>query len=74
MWSGQEDRQFIGRVWRQPQTKRVIAYRLMAMEMSEKYLGSINANKEVMHKNLVAPASAAMLNAEATVPALIREW
>ena len=35
MWSGQEDRQFIGRVWRHPQTKRVIAYRLMAMEMSE---------------------------------------
>ncbi|GJE99781.1 hypothetical protein PsYK624_160520 [Phanerochaete sordida] len=56
MWSGQEDRQFIGRVWRSPQTKPVLVYRPLAMEVNESSLSNIAFSKEEMHDDFISPA------------------
>ena len=55
MWSGQEDRQFIGRVWRHPQPKPVLVYRPLAMEVNEASLSNISFSKEEMHDAFIAP-------------------
>ena len=50
MWSGQDDRQFIGRVWRHPQKKPVIVYRPLAIEVNERNMSNIAYGKEEMHR------------------------
>ena len=66
MWSGQEDRQFIGRVWRSPQTKPVLVYRPFAMDVNEASMSNIAYGKEEMLAELISPSK--------NVPDLIRKF
>ena len=45
MWSRQEDTQLIGRVWRLPQDKNVIVYRLMMKDSTDILLNVISFTK-----------------------------
>ncbi|RDB30571.1 DNA repair and recombination protein RAD54 [Hypsizygus marmoreus] len=51
LWSAQEDRQLIGRIWRQPQGKQVIIYRLIAKKTADVFLNNISFDKSVMHNS-----------------------
>ncbi|EKM49018.1 uncharacterized protein PHACADRAFT_202111, partial [Phanerochaete carnosa HHB-10118-sp] len=55
MWSGQDDRQFIGRVWRSPQIKPIIIYRPLSMDLNEKNMSNIAFSKEEMHTQFFMP-------------------
>ncbi|EGO04147.1 hypothetical protein SERLA73DRAFT_67866 [Serpula lacrymans var. lacrymans S7.3] len=53
LWSDQEDAQLRGRVWRQPQTKQVHIYRLIATGTPDVFLNNISFDKGVMHAAFV---------------------
>ncbi|EKM49396.1 uncharacterized protein PHACADRAFT_201655 [Phanerochaete carnosa HHB-10118-sp] len=67
MWSGQDDRQFIGRVWRNPQVKPVLVYRPLAMETNEKNMSNIAFGKEEMHRAFITPTAIEKALAEVMV-------
>ncbi|KAJ7934060.1 P-loop containing nucleoside triphosphate hydrolase protein [Mycena leptocephala] len=50
LWSAQEDRQLIGRIWRQPQPKTVLVYRLIAKNTPDVFLNNISFDKLAMHE------------------------
>ncbi|KAJ7924760.1 P-loop containing nucleoside triphosphate hydrolase protein, partial [Mycena leptocephala] len=50
LWSAQEDRQLIGRIWRQPQPKTVLVYQLMAKNTPDVSLNNISFDKLAMHE------------------------
>jgi Helicase conserved C-terminal domain len=49
LWSAQDDRQLIGRLWRPPQLKTVHVYRLIANNTSDVFLNNISFDKAAMH-------------------------
>jgi SNF2 family DNA or RNA helicase len=49
LWSAQDDRQLIGRLWRHPQHKIVHVYRLIADKTSDVFLNNISFDKAQMH-------------------------
>ena len=49
LWSAQDDRQLIGRIWRYPQQKQVHVYRLVADGTSDVFLNRISFSKGAMH-------------------------
>ncbi len=46
--------QLIGRLWRKPQQKRVIIYRLIGLESPDEYLMNISWGKGAMHESFFA--------------------
>jgi len=56
LWSALEDRQLIGRCWRQPQKKTVIVYRLIAMDTADSIISDIAFSKWKMHDAFVNPS------------------
>jgi hypothetical protein len=48
LWSAQDDHQLIGRVWRQPQKKTVLVYRLIANRTPDVFLNNISFDKGTM--------------------------
>lgn len=50
LWSAQEDDQLIGRVWRHPQTKNVIVYRIIAADTQDVFLNNISFAKAAIHE------------------------
>jgi hypothetical protein len=50
LFSNQEHRQVVGRVWRHPQQRQVIAYRLLAMKTADTILQEIADNKDFLLK------------------------
>ncbi|EED80799.1 predicted protein [Postia placenta Mad-698-R] len=49
LWSAQQDQQLIGRLWRDPQAKQVLVYRLIARNTSDVFLNNISFDKSIMH-------------------------
>jgi SNF2 family DNA or RNA helicase len=49
LWSAQDERQLFGRVWRHPQKKQVLTYRLIAAGTSDVFLNSMSFDKGAMH-------------------------
>lgn len=50
LWSALDDRQLLGRIYRFPQPKRVIVYRLIAKKTSDVFLNNIAFDKAAMHE------------------------
>ncbi|KAF5379543.1 hypothetical protein D9615_006663 [Tricholomella constricta] len=50
LWSAQEDRQLIGRIWRTPQKKEVHVYRLIANGTPDVFLNHLSFDKSAMHE------------------------
>jgi SNF2 family DNA or RNA helicase len=48
LWSAQEDRQLIGRLWRNGQDKIVIVYRVIALGTTDVLLNNIAFDKEAI--------------------------
>ncbi|KAH7917293.1 hypothetical protein BV22DRAFT_1026655 [Leucogyrophana mollusca] len=53
LWSALEDDQLKGRVWRQPQRKKVRVYRLIADKTPDVFLNNISFDKGAMHEAFV---------------------
>ncbi|KAI0091818.1 P-loop containing nucleoside triphosphate hydrolase protein, partial [Irpex rosettiformis] len=49
LWSKQDELQLIGRVWRRPQPKHVIVYRLIALGSPDQFLSDLSWGKGAMH-------------------------
>ncbi|EIW75348.1 hypothetical protein CONPUDRAFT_66102, partial [Coniophora puteana RWD-64-598 SS2] len=49
LWSGLEDEQLRGRIWRYPQSKHVVFYRLVALDTPDVFLNTISFNKARIH-------------------------
>lgn len=60
LWSGQEDRQLIGRLQRRGQLKQVIIYRLIAWGTPDVYLNNISFTKEKMMDAFMSASPSAM--------------
>ncbi|KAI9069960.1 hypothetical protein FKP32DRAFT_1558701 [Trametes sanguinea] len=53
LWSAQEMEQLIGRVWRHPQSKRVLIYSLIAVGTSDVFLNTISRDKGTMQSGFM---------------------
>ena len=45
--------QLIGRLWRRPQSKRVIVYRLLAQQSPDEFLTHLSYGKGAMHERFL---------------------
>ena len=45
--------QLIGRLWRRPQAKRVLVYRLLAKNSPDEFLTNLSYGKGVMHERFL---------------------
>ena len=52
-WSAQEDHQLIGRLWRWPQSKDVIVYRLIVLDTPDVFLNNLSFDKGAMLSQFV---------------------
>jgi TATA-binding protein-associated factor len=53
-WSAQEERQIIGRAWRQPQWKTVKVYHLLALDTTDVLMSSVARGKQEMLQTFLA--------------------
>ncbi|KAI0085377.1 P-loop containing nucleoside triphosphate hydrolase protein, partial [Irpex rosettiformis] len=57
LWSKQDELQLIGRVWRRPQPKQVIVYRLIALDSPDQFLNNLSWGKASMHESFLGKKS-----------------
>ena len=53
LWSGLEENQLVGRIYRQPQLKQVFVYKLIALRTPDSIIDSISNTKRELHEALM---------------------